>query len=113
MVKEGIRPGARQPVGIPGSRVEQTNPFTGTTDPLGVVGTGYHPLQNEEHAQFLNQLADESGAIFATAGSLRGGRQVFVTMRLPKHLTIGGTDRVERAGFCAVLFLLGVNVLAP
>ena len=25
MVKEGIRPGARQPVGIPGSRVEQTN----------------------------------------------------------------------------------------
>lgn len=25
----------------------------------------------------------------------------------------GGTDRVERAGFCAVLFLLGVNVLAP
>ena len=25
----------------------------------------------------------------------------------------GGTDRVERAGFCAVLFLLGVNVFVP
>lgn len=81
---------------VPGAfATVRTNPFTGDTDPLGVVGTGYHPLQNEEHAQFLNQLADESGAIFDTAGSLRGGRQVFVTMRLPKHLTVGGTDRVD------------------
>lgn len=81
---------------VPGAfATVRTNPFTGTTDPLGVVGTGYHPLQNEEHAEFLNHLADASGAIFDTAGSLRGGRQVFVTMRLPQHLTIGGTDRVD------------------
>ena len=73
----------------------RTNPFTGQTDALGVVGAAYHPLQNEEHAEFLNHLADASGAIFDTAGSLRGGRQVFVTMRLPKHLNVGGTDRVD------------------
>ena len=73
----------------------RTNPFTGEPDALGVGGRGYHPLQNEEHAEFLNHLADESGAIFDTAGSLRGGRQVFVTMRLPKHLNVGGTDRVD------------------
>ena len=35
------------------------------------------------------------GATFDTAGSLRGGRQVFVTMRLPEHLSIGGSDRVD------------------
>ena len=35
------------------------------------------------------------GATFDTAGSLRGGRQVFVTMRLPEHLSIGGNDRVD------------------
>jgi phage/plasmid-like protein (TIGR03299 family) len=73
----------------------RTNPFTGATEPLGIVGGGYHPLQNEEHAEFLNHLADVSGATFDTAGSLRGGRQVFVTMRLPEHLSIGGTDRVD------------------
>ena len=73
----------------------RTNPFTGATEPLGIVGGGYHPLQNEEHAEFLNHLADVSGATFDTAGSLRGGRQVFVTMRLPEHLAIGGTDRVD------------------
>jgi phage/plasmid-like protein (TIGR03299 family) len=81
---------------VPGSfATVRTNPFTGATDALGVVGGGYHPLQNEEHAEFLNHLADASGAIFDTAGSLRGGRQVFVTMRLPRHLSVGGIDRVD------------------
>jgi len=80
---------------VPGFATVRTNPFTGAPEALGVVGAGYTPLQNEEHADFLNHLADVSGAVFDTAGSLRGGRQVFVTMRLPQHLTIGGTDRVD------------------
>jgi phage/plasmid-like protein (TIGR03299 family) len=71
------------------------NPFTGRAEALGVVGTGYEPLQNEDHAEFLNNLADQSGAVFDTAGSLRGGRQVFITMQLPESLTIGGTDAVD------------------
>ena len=80
---------------VPGFATVRTNPFTGAPEALGVVGAGYTPLQNEEHADFLNTLADASGAVFDTAGSLRGGRQVFVTMRLPQHLSIGGTDRVD------------------
>ncbi|RYV50984.1 DUF932 domain-containing protein [Pengzhenrongella frigida] len=80
---------------VPGFATVRTNPFTGAPEALGVVGAGYTPLQNEKHAEFLNTLADASGAVFDTAGSLRGGRQVFVTMRLPQHLSIGGTDRVD------------------
>ena len=57
--------------------------------------TGYRPLQNEEHCDFLNHLADASGAIFDTAGSLRGGRQVFVTMRLPETVLVGGVDELD------------------
>lgn len=72
----------------------RTSPFTGHPEALGVVGRGYTPLQNEEHCEFLNRLADESGAIFDTAGSLRGGRQVFVTMRLPETMRVGGVDDV-------------------
>lgn len=82
-------------IDAPGFATVRTNPFTGRPEALGVVGGGYTPLQNEEHAEFLNLLADESGAVFDTAGSLRGGRQVFVTMRLPESLTVGGTDRVD------------------
>lgn len=83
-------------VAVPGAYATvRTNPFTGAAEPLGVVGEGYHALQNEEHADFLNTLAEASGATFETAGSLRGGRQVFVTMRLPEHLRVGGSDRVD------------------
>lgn len=79
----------------PGFATVRTSPFTGRPEALGVVGSGYTPLQNEEHAEFLNTLADESGAVFETAGSLRGGRQVFITMQLPDSLRVGGQDRVD------------------
>ncbi|MGW7673011.1 DUF932 domain-containing protein [Streptomyces sp. NPDC054775] len=73
----------------------RTHPKTGTTETLGVVGSDYHPVQNEEHAEFLNLLADESGAHFETVGSLKSGRQVFLTMKMPQSLTIGGHDQVD------------------
>jgi phage/plasmid-like protein (TIGR03299 family) len=82
-------------VDAPGYATVRTNPFTGRPEALGVVGAGYQPLQNEAHAEFLNTLADVSGATFDTAGSLRGGRQVFITMKLPRQLRIAGTDRVD------------------
>lgn len=82
-------------IDAPGFATVRTNPFTGDPEALGVVGAGYTPLQNEAHAEFLNTLADESGAVFDTAGSLRGGRQVFITMQLPESLRVGGTDRVD------------------
>ncbi|MGQ0466122.1 MAG: DUF932 domain-containing protein [Sporichthyaceae bacterium] len=73
----------------------RTNPFTGAVEPLGVVGAGYRPIQNEEHCEILNRLVDDSGAIFDTAGSLRGGRQVFVSLRLPHTMRIAGSDEVN------------------
>ncbi len=79
----------------PGFATVRTNPFSGKPEALGVVGGGYTPLQNEDHAEFLNLLADESGAIFDTAGSRRGGRQVFITMQLPDSIKVGGSDRVD------------------
>ena len=80
----------------------RTNPVTGRPDVLGVVGRGYTPIQNEEHAALLDALVDESGAHFETAGSLRGGRQVFLTMKLPTTMQIGGVDPVD-------LYLIAFN----
>ncbi|NYJ76518.1 DUF932 domain-containing protein [Allobranchiibius huperziae] len=73
----------------------RTSPFTGRPEALGVVGAGYAVLQNEDHAQFLNTLVDESGAIFDTAGSLRGGRQTFITLQMPETIKVGGSDEVQ------------------
>ena len=70
----------------------RTHPLTGLPDVLGVVGTGYTVVQNEQHCELLNLLVDEAGAHFETAGSLRGGRETFVTMKLPHTVTLAGTN---------------------
>lgn len=80
----------------------RNNPKTGSVEYLGVVGSGYTPVQNEEHCDLLNTLVDESGAHFETAGSLSGGRQVFVTMKLPQTMRVAGTDEID-------LYIAGCN----
>lgn len=73
----------------------RTNPITGATEYLGVVGSHYQPIQNEEHVSLLDALIDESGAHFDTAGSLKGGKEVFIGMKLPETLKIAGADEVN------------------
>ncbi len=76
--------------------VIRTNPINGQAEFLGDVGKDYRIIQNEEHADFLNVLVDESGAHFETAGALYGGRKVFLSMKLPGHMNAGGSgDKVD------------------
>jgi phage/plasmid-like protein (TIGR03299 family) len=78
--------------------IVRNNPVVpGRIDVLGsnIVSDGYQIIQNEEHAEFLDALVDESDAHFETAGALRGGAQVFLTMALPEHISIGGIDPVR------------------
>lgn len=77
------------PLEVPGKfATVRTNPVDGSHNVLGVVGNGYTVIQNEEHAELLNTLVDESGAHFETAGALRGGSQVFLSMKLPQHIEV-------------------------
>ncbi|MFJ1742657.1 DUF932 domain-containing protein [Streptomyces microflavus] len=78
------------------------NPKTRVPERLGTVKGKYEPVQNEEHCELLNLVADESGACIETAGSLYGGRRVFITMRLPRAISIAGVDDVN-------LYLAGLN----
>ncbi|MEV1294451.1 DUF932 domain-containing protein [Pseudonocardia sp. NPDC049635] len=74
----------------------RTNPQTGAPEVLGGhVSDGYVPVQNEEQVEFLQALLDQSGAFIETAGALRGGRQVFLSARLPEEMTIGGVDPMQ------------------
>ena len=73
----------------------RTNPINGEVQSLGVVGPQYTPVQNEEHADMLTNLAHATGAVFETAGALRGGREVFLSMKVPAHLKVGGVDPVD------------------
>jgi len=74
----------------------RTNPVNGGLDVLGVVGSKYEPVQNEASCELLDAITDESGAHFETAGALRGGRETFITMKLPNTMVFDGSqDRTE------------------
>ena len=62
---------------------------------LGVVGSRYTPVQNSEAFAFLNDLSDESGAVFETAGSIDNGKKVFMSMKMPNDMLIGGVDKID------------------
>lgn len=61
------------------------------------VSEGFHVIQNEQHAEFLNTLVDESGANIEMAGSRDNGRKVFISMKLPGHINVGGVDPIENS----------------
>lgn len=76
--------------------IVRDNPVVdGQVDFMGVVGNRYSILQNEELVGLLDALVDESGSNFETAGAIDGGRRVFVTMKLPGHISIGGVDPID------------------
>jgi phage/plasmid-like protein (TIGR03299 family) len=60
-----------------------------TRQVLGIVGDRYRIVQNVEAFQFVDQLLGSS-MHFETAGSLNGGRRVWVLARLPEHIDVGG-----------------------
>ena len=71
------------------------HPKTGRREVLGMVGSSYQVVQNEQACALLDFIVDETGAHFETAGSLRGGREVFVTMKLPDTMRVAGVDTMD------------------
>jgi phage/plasmid-like protein (TIGR03299 family) len=80
------------------SFVTRTNPFDNTqNDVLGVVGERYVPLQNEDLFDFGDLMLDGGGR-WETAGSIKGGRQVFGSLALERQTILdpnGVSDKVN------------------
>src|SRR6056300_1509001 len=71
--------------------VTRTNPFDRKQkDILGVVGERYRILQNEELFDFGDALLDGGGR-WETAGSIKGGRQVFGSLALERETVLDPT----------------------
>jgi phage/plasmid-like protein (TIGR03299 family) len=60
-----------------------------TRETLGIVGERYRIVQNHDAFTFIDQLLGSS-INFETAGSLHGGRRVWVLATLPRHVEVGG-----------------------
>ena len=80
------------------SFVTRTNPFDNTkNDVLGVVGERYVPMQNEDLFDFGDLMLDGGGR-WETAGSIKGGRQVFGSLALERETVLdpnGVGDKVN------------------
>jgi phage/plasmid-like protein (TIGR03299 family) len=55
---------------------------------LGIVGRYYHVVQNRVAFEFLQDLVADFDVTWESAGALREGKKVFVSMRLPRNVTI-------------------------
>ncbi len=63
---------------------------------LGMVRSGYEPLQNAEAFKFFEPFIDGNYAQFHTAGALGNGERVWVMIRLKDQLVIGKGDVIDR-----------------
>jgi phage/plasmid-like protein (TIGR03299 family) len=68
-----------------------------TTDDkiMGMVSGDFNNLQNREAFTFVDNLVDSGDAKYETAGALRGGRVVFMTVKMPKTILVAGEDLHE------------------
>lgn len=76
-----------------------------TAAALGIVGQRYQVFQQRQMFTFLQELAATYGVLWESAGALRGGRRVFVTMRMPDSIVVdlgGIADEI-------VLFIVAIN----
>lgn len=62
---------------------------------LGVVGTSYRPLQNAEAFAFMDELRGNGEVKWETAGSLNGGKRVWMLARLPQTVEPVPGDEVK------------------
>lgn len=76
-----------------------SNAVVRTTDNsiLGVVSPNYTPLQNIDAFNFFNRFIDSKQAVFETAGSLKGGKRVWILAKINNDpMVIGNDDTVEK-----------------
>lgn len=66
-----------------------------TDEILGVVGSKYKVLQNANAFEFFDKFtADPHGPKYETAGTLWGGRKVFILAKLPDFIEVVPGDKV-------------------
>lgn len=68
---------------------------TDTEAQFDVVGSRYHPIQNDEMFNWCDRLVDDYGAKYEAAWALKGGREVGLTMKFPNGIQIGGVDPID------------------
>jgi phage/plasmid-like protein (TIGR03299 family) len=70
---------------------------------LSIMGDGYEPFQNAAGFDFADSIVGEGNAAYETAGSLNGGKRIWLLAKLPNDIRVEGTDDITKT------FLLFAN----
>jgi len=65
-------------------------------DVLGVVGKNYTPVQNKDAFNFFDSIVGDKKAIYHTAGSLSGGKIIWILAKLPGYIRVINNDISEK-----------------
>lgn len=88
--------------------IVRNDPISGRILPIGVAGTVFTPVQNEETVGLLEALCDAYGQPFVqTIGALDGGSRTFASMVIPREMKIRGLG--DTPGENLVYYLIVIN----
>lgn len=82
-------------VEVPGKiATTRVNP-DGSAQALGVVSPSYTVVQNTEIADLIDGVTYEAGAIYDSAGEIKGGSRIYIAAKMPETVTVGDGDRID------------------
>jgi phage/plasmid-like protein (TIGR03299 family) len=61
-----------------------------------VMGDGYEPVQNVDAFNFFDSVIAQGEAMYHTAGSLFGGKKVWILAKLPDDIVVSNADKIGK-----------------